>query len=471
MKNTRLSSLLNRLNNKEMKLLHKWVCSPFFNQRKDVVDLFELYQRHRNLYQDVPSKKQIFNTLYKQEKYDDHKVRLVMSLLYKQSCSFLIHQLQQENPLEYKLNLAKVFHAQKATKDFNRTLKELKMIHQRTPFKDTNYYYNEYRIFDLEYEHTSNISRNMPYNAQAVLDNFDIHFIIKKLQQYLIIYSHKEHYKLDFDLGLIPLIINYVKTHPQLLDYPAIALNFYYIQIVNDDVNPELIENFVALLKKHSEDFSKKETRDFYLIALNYYVKLFNQGNYDIIPQLFDMYQDAINKGLFLVNNKIAHYSFRNIVGIGLIAKKDKWVAQFIKKYNPYLDENIKDVMVAFNLARLASYRRQHDKALDFLMNVHFKETSLMLSKKTLEAKIYYEMKSFDLLDSHLTAMQTFIRRKEIHPVSKSAYLGFALFLQKIIKANVFDKTTKQRLLKEFEQSEHMVDRYWVAEIINKLHS
>jgi len=231
MKNTRLLDLLESFNNKELKLLHKWVKSPFFNQRKDVIDLFGLYERHRSMYKDVPTKKQIFNRLYGKEKYDDHKVRLVISILYQLTCQFLVYQSQQGDPLKYKMDLSKLFLERKLEKDFLRTLREVKKNQEKATIKDTLFYFHEYSIFELEYEYESNKSRDQIHSFQSVLDNLDIYVISEKLRQCSIAISHKRQSINEYNLGLITPIIEYVEQHPHFLDYPNIALYFHFYKI------------------------------------------------------------------------------------------------------------------------------------------------------------------------------------------------------------------------------------------------
>jgi len=75
MNKSRLSEIFKSLDKREVKQLRKWVRSPFFNQREDVILLFDYLDKNRPL--DKPNKldrKYIFSKIFPNEKYDEKKI-------------------------------------------------------------------------------------------------------------------------------------------------------------------------------------------------------------------------------------------------------------------------------------------------------------------------------------------------------------------------------------------------------------
>ena len=154
MKQTQLTDLLNTLSNKEIQQLKKWIASPFFNKRKDVVQLFEFYLWYQKKNKEAPSKEQVFEHLFPKQLYDDHKVRLAMSFLKKLVEQFLIYQAEQEQKIRQKLTLAKIYRLRKLDKQAKQQLREVeKLLFDKMKQRGADYYEFSYQYHAEKLEH------------------------------------------------------------------------------------------------------------------------------------------------------------------------------------------------------------------------------------------------------------------------------------------------------------------------------
>ena len=132
------------------------------------------------------------------------------------------------------------------------------------------------------------------------------------------------------------------------------------------------------------------------------------------------------------------------------------------------LKRRIRESTWKFNLARLEYEKKNYDNALVHLQKADFGDILNNLNAKTLSLKIYYELDEFNLLDSHLESMKTFIRRKTVMAYHQTNYLNIIRYTKKLLSTNFYDRTKKEALQKEIEQEEILTEREWLLEQVNK---
>ncbi|MBK7938021.1 MAG: hypothetical protein IPJ82_13425 [Lewinellaceae bacterium] len=96
---------------------------------------------------------------------------------------------------------------------------------------------------------------------------------------------------------------------------------------------------------------------------------------------------------------------------------------------------------VAFNEARLHHALGQYRPALVLLQQNVFDDLLLNLSAKTVQAKCFYELEEYDLLEAHLEALRKFIRRHNEVGYYGERYLNFITALRRVVKADPAEKT------------------------------
>ena len=125
MENTQLIAVLRTFSKKECREFSKWLCSPFFNQRKDVLDLFRYLTKADHLYEaKFLDKERVYKKVFPREPYDDAKMRQSIHFLLKQVESYLTFQTFQDEPFLDELLLARVYRRRKLDKSFLRQVKQ-----------------------------------------------------------------------------------------------------------------------------------------------------------------------------------------------------------------------------------------------------------------------------------------------------------------------------------------------------------
>ena len=117
-----------------------------------------------------------------------------------------------------------------------------------------------------------------------------------------------------------------------------------------------------------------------------------------------------------------------------------------------------------FNKARLEYNRKNYDNALNLLQKADFKDLLNNLIAKTLLIKIYYELEAYNILESHLDSLQTFIRRKKVMGYHKENYLNIVQFTKKLLTTNLDDSLEKEKLKNRIEKEEVLTEKKWLLE-------
>lgn len=466
MEKSRLISVFDTLSKQELRELRKFVRSPYFNQQEILIRFLDYLAISKSEAQVTPTKAKVFQKLFPQQEFNDVKVRLLMSDLHKLIETFLICQNTFSNSVHNKIQLSRIYRQRNLPKHFQKTAKVANDLLEKNKLRHADYF--DYRFEQLveQYQFASANKRTDEYNLQEITNTLDVTFIIKKLKQTCLLFSHQAVYKKKYDLGLTPEVIEYVEQKG-LLEIPAVAIYYYYYLSLTQEGHLNYFRQFKDLVFLHGNKFPLPELRDLYFFAINYCIRQLNQGKTQFIQECLDLYKGALEKG-FLFDKQLSHITYNNIVRAALMVGDLTWATEFIENYKGSLKRRIRESTWKFNLARLEYEKKNYDNALVHLQKADFGDILNNLNAKTLSLKIYYELDEFNLLDSHLESMKTFIRRKTVMAYHQTNYLNIVRYTKKLLSTNFYDRAKKEALIKEIEQEEILTERDWLLEQIKK---
>jgi len=459
MKTHLLIDLLQHLEHKEFKKFCDFVHSPFYNYREDLKTLVDyLYACfwETNI---LPEKAHIFKKLYGREPYDDQKVRMAMSLLYRLLQHYLALCEWQAEALPEKVMLLRTLRRRNLTHHFEHALKGVREKSDRNPIQSADYQFNQSALLAEIYHHYVAKERITEMNLQAISDHADAGFCIMKLRIACLALSHQAVYKTDYDLGLLPEVLADV-VRKNLTKHPAVAAYFHCYQMLRNPDEPAHFQQFSAVLFGEENRFPEDELHDLYLLAINFCTQSYNKGNDAYLHDLFGLYQRGLEKGVLAHGKHFSRFVYRNIVTLGLILKEYDWTERFITQYKDWIEPAFRESMYSFCMARLAYSRGDYKTALLLLQKSEYEDLLLNLSAKTVLLKIFYELREFDSLDAHLNAMEKFLSRKNKMTYHRDNYLNTIRFTRKLLEAT--DKEAVRRLRQEVELVKNVAERQWL---------
>ncbi len=468
MKTSRLWKLLRTFSKKEVKDLKKFVASPFFNQREDVVFLFEELIDCIQVKKITPTKEYIAAVVYPNEKFDAAQIHLISSILYKVIEQYMTYCELHYHEVKTKISLAAAYRKRRLEDHFQRTIEEAQSLQKKESTQNAEYYEMKYQILLEQYDFVHATQRMESYQLQEISDNLDLTFIIKRLQHSCLLLSHQAVVKQDYQLGLLRKTMDYVENH-ESVRVPAVMM-YYYCNKILLDKNEEDFLIFKAILSDNSDIFTEKEARDLYFSAINFSVKNLNEGKSEYAKIGLDLHREMMQKKLLLENNIISRFAYRNIVSMGIFIKEYDWVEEFIQEYTPHLEIAYKESMSSLSLGRLHYERGELGKAMMLLQKADYTDLLLNLAAKTILMKIYCESDEFDLLSSHLAAMKAFIHRhKNTLGYHSQNYSNIINYTKKLSEVNFNDKKAVEKLKEDINQEKILTERKWMLRMLEKM--
>jgi hypothetical protein len=462
MEKARLLKLLRNLSKEEWRGLKKFVRSPFCEQRKEVPALLDWLEQTLQKPHKTPDKNQAYRAVFGGSGApDEHRVRMAMSFLFQATGQFLAIQGFLADGVQYQRQLARVYRQRGLPELFPKTNAAASALHARSQARNADHLELRYQL-DLERHHFQADNRQVAAEElQALSDHLDEAYLARKLWQACAMLSHSSLSSAQYALGFLPAVLA-AAEQSMAEQPPAVRLYYHCYKMLLEPSEKAHFQQFKQMLDTHGSLFPAVEMRDLYILAINFCIRQYNAGNQDYLPEQFQLYRKGLEEGYFLSEGTLSRYTYQNAATIGLVLREWDWVEHFVHAYGALLKAEHREGMVSFNLARLEYQRGQRGKALQLLQKAEYKDLLLHLAAKTLQLKIYYELGEFDLLESHLQATATFIRRKKALGYHRENYLNTVHFVQKMLEIGPYDKAGRAALRQAVEASRAVAEKEWL---------
>ena len=463
MKNSKLIRVLRTFSSKERREMERFLLSPYFNKREDVTRLYRYLIEQLKENQEIKSKEEVQHHLFPGQAFDIVSFDLLMSYLFRLVRQFIQQKEMEREQWHSTLQLAKAYRRRGLTAEFNQSIGQLQQGLERQPIRNAHYYRT---LYTLKWEQSHVLTAENPTAAANMMEltqSIDIEYLSTKLRHACLTATHRSIYQTDQNqIGWLQEILSLVENSP-FLKVPCIAIYYYVYQMLQAPEQEANFTRFKKTLFANGHQFSDTEIRDLYLLAINYCVRQANEGKRRYLRELLELYQEGLKEKFLLENGVLSRFTFHNIVGVGLATENDEWTEQFIDQYKPTLEKKYRKSSYSFNRARLAYSRKNYDAALLLLQQSNYRDLLLNLAAKTLLLKIYYELQEFDLLQSHLEAMQKYLRRKRVIGYHKSNYRNIIHYTKKLL-ALAPDRSSQSELQQQIEAEKVLTEKAWLLE-------
>lgn len=468
MKNSQLIAVLKTLTKKEIRELRKWLQSPIHNQREDVVNLFGYLTSGSHLENEkYIQKDRVFKKIFLSEKFDDAKIRQTVHFLLKSVEEYLVIQEQNEDLVNSKIALAKVYRKRKLDKTFQRIISSLEKDVSMVPFQDANFLRNSYLIHHEKYSFNEGKKRTSQLNLQELSDSLDIAYMAEKLRKSCFMIAHQKVYKTEYQIGLLDEVLEYVNKE-KFLKIPAIAIYYYGFKAFTANENSDYFEKLKNAIVESGHLFPLQESRDIYLMAINYCISKLNIGERKYMREAFELYRQGFDAQILIENNNISRWTFMNVITIAIRLKEFKWAEKFIQDNKKYLDEVYRESIVCYGLAILHYEQKDYAKSMMLLNQVEYDDILISLNSKWMLVRMYYEEGEFDALESLLESMRNYMHRKKVIGYHKNSYTNVIKYTRKLLRVPP-DSVQKEKLRKEIEVANPLSEKQWLLQQLDNL--
>lgn len=459
MSDSKLGRIIDQLTKKEIHIIEESLLSPLLDGKQYHVVLYR-YLISQGKKRDSLTREAINKEIYK-NKITDAQLRLHMSELYRliSLALVLLHakydRLYQDEVLidRYKENEDEKLYVSQ----FTNSMKRLKNY----PYRNAGYYELKFELGFKRGTHISNSNRTRDLNLQELLDDLDVISISKKLRQACFAIGHHSVYGQSYDYGLLSAYIEYIEK-TELLNVPSIRLYYSGYKMLSAPKEAKYFNEFKKDIDELKHLFPDDELQGIYRFAINQCIRLLNRGHLEYGDISLDLYEEALENEYLMVEGHLSRFTYRNIAAIAVKIGEYDRAESFTAQHKSAVKKDEQNSAYHFNLALISYHRQDFDTALSSLQIVDFKDHLFNLAAKVIQLKVYYESEEYDLLDSHLDAMQMYIMRKKVIGYHKINYKNIIKMTRKLLKTNINERLAVDKLKGEINSLEVLTEKKWL---------
>jgi hypothetical protein len=450
--------------------LRQWVKSPFFNLRKDVIDLYNYLDTTPIAKTKMFTKEAAFEAVFPNEKkFEDTKIRYTMSFLLKTMEQYLAFQHSVNEPLIEEWYLAIAYRGLGLERQFEASVEKL----QKHLNEKQNDAQRVRRLFDVEkmmYSYLNERKRATEPNLALLSVRLDQFYAAEKLRVVCGMLSYKQMFQNEYDTDGIEALVKQVERNNWHETVPSIGVYYYAYQLYTNAEADIFYQKFKEKLPEYLSIIEGIEIRSAYLSAINFIIKKVNTvGQPSNYRELFDLYKIGLDSKVLLENGELSPFTYKNVVAIGLRLDEVVYVTDFIEQYHDVIPSEQRKNFYDYCKARLYFRQGNYQKAMPILGQMNYGDLYLQLDANVMLCKMYYELNESEVLNSFLHTFKQFIRRRKSEiGYHYENYHNIIRLIGRIIHIEYADTKHQTRLYHEIQACTPLTEKEWLLQRLIK---
>jgi len=488
---SKLIAFLGILTVPEMNRLDKFVVSPFFNDKKEVITLFKYLKRLHPTFEKDIYRRQIYNHLYpqntcaKNQPLDgrrDDELRSMMFQLTKLVKQFLLYEARNKNEVRSEQQFAEILRTRGLIKYIPSIIKKAKNIQAKRPEGDAMYLHDKYLIAEVEHNYIRSAGRQKDRDYQPIITGFHYHALAGRLRVYAAALSAEKTLPKSYDYPMLETLLNYLTTH----DYAHIPIIDIYYRFCMLFRGKDIIKHYkraYEILENRGKYFLHSELQYLYDILLSFCNLQINKGYLDYNRQKFDIYQRTLPENIWNEGKYLLRDHFILAVRSALSIKDIVGAREIIDVYGKELHPEQKKSIILLANVFLCLSERKYEEAENTLIDMRSPPSGFYygLYYRWIATQIYYELsvkKGGDYLrrlNNEITKMDAYLRNAKISGRNKKLYLNYSNTLSRIYKmrfnrVNTPSMKRLENIKSDIENPDKpLVSREWLLEKIKEV--
>lgn len=457
---------LRQMSHEEHLRLLRFLRSPYFIASKTMAPLCETFVRLIEKNEAGFDRQQVWQKVFPNTPYDDVNFRKYCSDLLKRTSAFLAHELFAADAAQQSLGTLEYVVQNKVEPLYTAALRNAKAALDGHEYRHSEHFLHQFRLERQYYEMMGfDVKLNTRTNLEEISSQLDLFYWIEKLKVFSAMLSQQRTGNYPYQLHFMAEIDAFLRKYP-VEEVPELAIHYYSFRTLYEPDTVAHYYKFRELLDQYATRIPQKEAIELFDIALHYCTGKINTGERAFFQEYFDLFVEALEKGIFLQNGSLATWRYTNIVAAALGLGKIEWAENFVQQYKSHLPAESRQNTYAFNLARVYRFLKKHDEVLDLLQNVEYEDIRINLISKLTLLITHYERKDHEVLDSFIESFRVFLNRhKNIPQQRRRAYLNLLKYTRRLIRLRPGDTAAIQKLRTEvIREKSAMVNFEWLLE-------
>lgn len=459
------------LNHEQHLRLLRFLRSPYFISSKNMASLAEWLIRQIQKGEEGFDRKQLWGKLFPGDPYDDVNFRKQCSELMRHTATFMAHENFGADEARQAIETLSFAVQHNIEPALQGTMRQARHLLEEKSYHSFGDFLSNFKI---ERQHYAMMDYAVKVNTRANLEELstqlDLFFLLEKLKIFSAAISQQRTGNFQYKLQFLAPILEHLKNYP-VDEVPELAIYYYSFLTLYEEEEVAHYFKFRRLLDRFTTLMPQQEAIELYDSALHYCTGKINKGDRSFFQEYFDLFEQAIKKGVFLQNGELAAWRYTNIAGAALGLGKIDWAEQFVETFKKHLPAESRQNTYTFNLARVYRFQKRFDDVLALLQNVEYEDIGINLISKLTLLITYYERKDFDVLESFLDSFRVFLtRHKHIPQQRRVSYLNLLKYTRQIIRLTPVDKKTKKKFQDDILQNKGVIVYHeWLLEKLDEL--
>lgn len=464
---SKLGQLLQAFSGSDWKKFIAFIDSPYFNTNGEVAKLGHCLYNLRK--ESGYTKEEVYVHCFPDVRYDARRMGTLMNYVLKLAEQFLAVQKFLADDFESpKLQLWELSN-RKLAKHYDFLLNKLeRQLDQKASAVSADNLLRQFQLSEVKMFHFSNqkVRRRDPI-MQEVYQSLNVYYYSKVLQYTCALISWQLVVSGKFELSQITtnLIEDLYESPP---DYPLILiyLSIYKAIVTGEEENGAHFQQLLDYLKRYKKKIDHQEIQEIYLYAINFCARKIRKGEKGYSGIVLNLYEEGIQNKYLHTNGFLSHWTYTNVVKMGLLEQRYDWVENFIHRYKGELQPKFYEDAFHFNLAELYFTRGYYNEVLDQVQHLSFSDPYYNLGARMVLIKTFYEMGAEETMLSRLASFTSFLKRDtKLSQTYQQTCLNFCKLLHQILRVNSEQK--REKLIREVEQTKPLAERNWLLATLN----
>ena len=465
MQHSSLVKLCRTLTKPDFKKLRKVVRSPFFNQREDVILLFDYLEAHID--KDVArlDRVRVFQkTFPTNPNFDMQQLRYTSSFLLNIIRDWLAIEEMRADGSKSQVYLQKALKKLGAEELRLRELPEALARHEADEKRDSVHFRQHFQLLFDEYDAELKQNRANEHRLGPVINALTVSHLATLLSMGCTVRAAENFSGKNIELPLLDAAIAEVEAG-KFRDIPAVMGWFHTLRCLESSENEADFLDLKQILLTAKNQFSTSEFGDLHLAAINFCIRRANQGRKDFLQEAFELYKSGFNSGALLAFGRLSKYTYKNAANLGIHLGQYDWVDGFLADFKQFLPQNDRENLFSLSSAKASFQQKKYDQALLLLQEVALAEEPLYnLDARRMLVRIFYEQASFDALDSQLDSYSAYLRRHKEIGYYRENHLHFIGWIRRLVRADLRNGAVKSRLHEKLNREKSVLEKEWLLE-------
>lgn len=486
-----LLELYKSFSKKEMMMLGKFLKSPYFNNRKMLLQLFQILRRfypefeNKNL-----TKENLYKLLYGKAPYKDSTFRNLMSDLLLVTQNFLKVESLKKNSVESNFFLSSDLARRGMVNLYNSKIQDNEKLILSDEKFDSNYFLNRFKTesnrFYMNLMTKKVLKKSFVESESEKLTNGIVYllnyFLIESIKHNDTLLKYSRSYNIKKNIDTVTDFLN-LFNFDKLIDYirnnssikvPVIEVYYNFINTFINFGDEKYHQEFKLTLNSISKQLGTNDNHFLYSRLIDYCVlkkNLGSESSFNVDMEIFDLQNIFIENEYYItnLNTYIPFDLYRNVLINSITVKKLSFLEQFINKYSKKLNPKHYKNAYNYSFALLNFEKGNYMKAMDFLSKIKFDQFIYKLDIKNLQLKINYELEQFESALSVIDTYKHFLKNNVLISESRRIlHNNFIYYSNMLIQHRTGSRNSNLKFIEEkVKSSKKIFDKGWILEKID----